>query len=370
MAISSLLRTRRLGVVALSVLALLVAGCGSDAGPADADAASEDGDPAGGAIADAATLHVVATTSILGDIVEDLVQDDGEVTVVMPPGADPHGFQPSAADAAALREADLVVANGLDLEESLRSVLQAAEDDGVRVFELAPELDPLPFGSAVVDEHPDGHDHAHEDEHVDGDDHAHPDEDAHDDEHDHAHGPDDPHVWFDPVRMADGVHLIAAELAAVDQRLDDDVWTQRAEDYADRLLEVHTELEALFAAIPDENRRLVTNHDALGYLAHRYGFEVLGTVIPGASTQAETDPQRFAELIATVERAGVPAVFAENTDSTRLAEQLASEVLGRSDLDLEVVPLYTDALGEPGSGAGTYLGLLRTTAQRIADALS
>ncbi len=126
----------------------------------------------------------------------------------------------------------------------------------------------------------------------------------------------------------------------------------------------------MFATIPEADRQLVTNHEALGYLASRYDFEILGTVIPGSSTQADADPAGFSELIATVEEADVPAVFAENTDSTVLAEQLASEVIGRGDLEVEVVPIYTDALAEEGSGAETYLGLLRTTAELITDALA
>jgi ABC-type Zn uptake system ZnuABC Zn-binding protein ZnuA len=224
----------------------------------------------------------------------------------------------------------------------------------------------------------DGDGHSHDDDghgHDDDDGHGHDDDDdghGHDDEgddHGHAHGPEDPHIWFDPIRMADGVQLIAAELADVDDTHDAEEWERRADEYVAELLAVHEEMEALFDQIPAENRQLITNHDALGYLAHRYGFEVLGTVIPGSSTQAEADARQFSELIRTVEEAGVTAIFAENTDSTTLAEQLASEVVGRTDVEVEVVKLYTDALGEPGSGAETYLDLLRTTAQRITDAL-
>ena len=164
--------------------------------------------------------------------------------------------------------------------------------------------------------------------------------------------------------------ILAAELAALDTSIDEDEWLARGEVYAAELLDVHEEMEELFAAIPDDGRKIVTNHEALGYLAARYDFEVLGTVVPGSSTQAETDPRSFAELIETVEDAGVSVVFAENTDSIVLAEQLAGEVVGRTDVEIEVVPIYTDALGEEGSGAETYLGLLRTDAQLIADALS
>ncbi len=395
------------GLAIAAVLGLLVTACGATEDPV-ADDPVPDGSAAAEQVDEATVEHdeapaqdgvlVVATTSILGDIVATLVGDDGRVEVLMPPGVDPHGYEPSARDAAMLREADLVVANGLQLEENLIAALAAAEDDGVRVFEVAPELDPIAFdwdgphdhghddghqedhGHDHGHEEEHGHDHGHEEEHGheedhghdDGheDDHGHEEDHGHEDAHGHDHGPDDPHIWFDPIRMAEGVQLIAAELAAVATTLPAEEWAQRGQEYADLLLELHEELEATLADVPPENRQLVTNHDALGYLAMRYDLEVLGTVIPGATTQVETDARSFAALIDTVETAGVSVVFAENTDSTVLAEQLASEVIGRGDLHVEVVRIYTDALGEEGSGAETYPGLLRTTVTRIADALS
>jgi zinc/manganese transport system substrate-binding protein len=373
----------------MAVVGLVAAACGTAAEPdpsADEGAGEETAEQEEVAAGPTSDLLVVATTSILGDVVGNLVGGDGTVEVVMPPGADPHGFQPSASDAAMLREADLVVANGLQLEENLLSALEAAEEDGVRVFELAEQLDPIEFdedGSGHADgdeddghghgDEDDGHGHGDEDDGHGDEDDGHGDEDdghGDEDDHGHDHGAEDPHVWFDPVRMADGVRLLAGELAEVDDHLDAEEWERRGDAYAEEVLAVHDELVTLFDGIPDEDRKLVTNHEALGYLADRYGFEVLATVIPGSSTQAEADARQFSQLIQTVEEAGVTAVFAENTDATTLAEQLASEVGGRSDLEVEVVRLYTDALGEPGSGAETYLDLLRTTGQRIADALS
>jgi zinc/manganese transport system substrate-binding protein len=371
-------------LVSLAALSLVVTACGAGGteGPVASPGQEEDDDAE--AVEPASDLLVVATTSILGDVVANLVGEDGRVEVIMPPGADPHGFQPSASDAATLREADLVVANGLQLEENLLSALEAAEEEGVRMFEVAEHLDPIEFdwdgpGHAHGEDDGHGHDeddgHGHDEDdghgHDEDDGHGHDEEDGgHDEDDGHAHGPEDPHIWFDPVRMADGVRLIAAELADVDDHVDADEWERRADAYADELLAVHDELEAGFATIPEEDRKLVTNHDALGYLAYRYDFEVIGTVVPGSSTQAEADARQFSQLIETVEEAGVTAVFAENTDSTALAEQLASELDGRSDLEVEVVRLYTDALGEPGSGAETYLDLLRTTGQRIVEALT
>lgn len=354
-------RVRRLAAV-VATLGLALAGC---TGPEPASPAPTPADPS---LADPGPvdpeepsgLLVVATTSILGDIVRVLVEDDGDVRVLMPPGVDPHGFQPSAADAALLREADLVVANGLGLEERLLDALEAALADGVHVFELAEHLDPIDFGEAAHDD-----DHGHDD-----DDHGHEDDDhGHDDDdHGHDHGPLDPHVWFDPVRMAEGVRLLAAELATV-AGSDASVWEQRGQAYADELLTLHDEIAARYEAIPEARRVVVTNHEALGYLAHRYGLRVVGTVIPGGTTHAETDPRRFAELVETVERTGVRAIVAENVDSTRLAEQLAQELAARGGTPVEVVHVHTDALGQPGSGAEDYLGLLRSTAFTIADAL-
>ena len=389
------IRAHRAAAAALAA-SLVLSACGTDEEPEAAP--EEEPEPTD-------DLQVVATTSILGDVVENLLGEDGTVEVIMPPGSDPHGYEPSARDGATLREADLVIANGLQLEENLLSALEAAEEDGIRVFEVAGHLDPIdfdwegPHDHGHGDEADDGHaheddddGHAHEDDGSDEDDrhsheendghshddegngyedddgHAHEDDDGHDE--DDGHGPEDPHFWHDPLRMADAVHLIAAELADVSEVVDADEWEARAHSYEEEILAVHEEVEQLLADVPDEHRKLITNHDAFGYLAARYDFEVLGTVVPGATTDAETNPGDFAELIQTLEEARVPTIFSENIESDRLSEQLASEVLGRSDLEVEVIELFSDALGEPGSGGETYLGMLRTNAERIADGLA
>ena len=339
----------RIGTCRRAVIAVLSAGLALSA----CDAGQESGENGAD---DAATLSdevtVMATTSILGDVTAQVLGEDGAVEVIIPPGSDPHGYEASPRDAAMLREADLVVANGLQLEENLASALAAAEQDGARVLEVAPELDPIAFEDGA-------HDHDHGD---DGDDVAH-DHDGHD------HGPADPHVWHDPLRMIDAVHLVAAELAELIGAQQADELQARADAYEQQLREVHTDVEAILAEIPADNRALITNHDSFNYLAARYDLEVLGTVIPGSSTDAATSPAEFAELITTLEQAQVPAVFSENVEADRLSEQLAGEVLDRADLEVEVVQLYSDALGEPGSPGETYLGMLRENAERIAAAL-
>ena len=359
------------GLAAVIATGLVLSACSADDAGDDTAAEASDAAPV------VEPVRIVATTSILGDLVANIVGDDGTVDVLIGAGVDPHAYQASARDAAALRDADLVVANGLLLEEGLLAALDAAEGEGVRVLTVADKLDPIEFGSGHAhhghDDHDDHDDHGHDhddhghDDHDHDHDHDKDDEHGHEDHDDHDHGDEDPHFWWDPIRTAAAVELIAAELSVVRPDID---WSMRADAYVLAILEAHEELEVLFAAIPEERRRIITNHDSLGYLEARYGFEVIGTVIPGSSTTVETSARAFAALVDLMVDEGVSVVFAENTDSVTLAEQLASETIGRSDLDVTVVRILTDALGEPGSGADTYLGMLRTTAALIHAALA
>ena len=167
---------------------------------------------------------------------------------------------------------------------------------------------------------------------------------------------------MDPLRMASAARLIAAELSAVvgsDQ-------TMCAVEYAASLEALDAEVASLLAEVPVQSRKLVTNHDAFGYFAERYGFEVVGTIIPSGSTLAEPSASDVAALVEAIEHEGVPAIFAETTHPADLAEVIASEI----GAQIAVVTLYTGSLGERGSGAETYDGMIRTNAQRIVEALS
>ncbi len=141
-------------------------------------------------------------------------------------------------------------------------------------------------------------------------------------------------------------------------------YAARGDAYAAELRSLDAEIQAAIDSIPPERRKLVTNHDALGYYADRYGLEIVGTVIPGLETTAEPSAREVAALIEAIEAEGVPAIFAENTTSPALAEELADEAGVRV-----VDDLYTDSLGEPGSGADSYLGLMRTDTILIVEAL-
>ena len=181
-------------------------------------------------------------------------------------------------------------------------------------------------------------------------------------EHSDEHGEGDPHFWFDPTRVARAVDLIAERLAVVAPGID---WSARADDYREEVLATDAEVERILSAVPRDRRTLVTNHDSLGYFADRYGFEVIGTVIPGGGAEAEPSARDLADLVALLEAEDVAVIFAENIDPSGLAEAVAAEV----DHPVEVVELYTDGLGEPGSGADSYLGLLLTDAMLMAEAL-
>ncbi|MYG72802.1 MAG: zinc ABC transporter substrate-binding protein [Acidimicrobiia bacterium] len=382
----------------LAVLALIAAGCGND-----------DEDDGGG------VPTVIATTSIWADVVANVACDGlAEVVTVIPPGGDPHAFQPSLSDRENMEHAALIVANGLFLEEGLEDTIDAVEDAGTPVFRVADHVSVIEFGSAMghddhEDEHEDdhddheGHDHDedeheddhddheddhddheddhdeddghghdeddHEDDHDEDDGHGH-DEDDHEDDHDeddghghaHAHGSEDPHVWFDPIRVADALPALSQALAT-QAGLDAAALDECVAAYHSELIALDAEVDAVLASLHPEDRLLVTNHDALGYFADRYGFQVIGTVIPSGSTLAAASPAGLQELVELIDETGVSAIFSETTHSSD-----DTEALGR-EAGVQVVSLNTGSLGPADSSSGTYIGFIRTNAQKIAEGL-
>ncbi len=285
---------------------------------------------------------VVATHSILGDLAVNVLGDEAQVEVVMPAGIDPHEFEPSAAQIALLNEADLVVANGLGFEAGLEDALDAAVDDGVPVLELGEDLDPIPLPDGAPEEHEGEEEHA-----------------------DEGHGDDDPHWFTDPLRMARAAGLVAAAVSDLDG-VDPAIVEAQAEAHAAAIEAADGEIAADLEAIPEERRKLVTNHEVFGYFADRYGFEVVGTVVPSGTTLAEPSSSELADLVEVIDETGVQAIFADTSSSADLAEVLAAE----TGDDIAVVELFSESLGDEGSGAETYLELIRTNADRIVDALA
>lgn len=342
-------RTRLTLILAgFSAAALTLAACGGSSDSADTSG-STDG------------LSIVATTTILGSVAGDIATcAGGSVTTLMPIGADPHDFTPSSAQVAQIVGADVVIANGLGLEEGLADALSSAVADGAEVIEVAELVDPIEFGAGGHSHEDEAHeDEAHEDEdHADeGDDHSH--DEAKEDDHDH--GSLDPHFWFDMNRMADAAVIIGDDLA----ELGGPAYAECGQRVAEEIRAAEAEVAALLESVPADKRILITDHDALGYLADAYGYEVAGVVIPGGSTLAEPSSAELRALVELIEAEGVPAIFANTADPTTLADAVAAE----AGENVEVVVLYVGSLGEPGSDADTYIGMMLTNARLIADAL-
>ena len=323
------LRVRPLAIGLLLVAALAVPGA------AGADARS-----------------VVVTTPILGSVVRELAGESAQVTVLMEPGVDPHDWSPSAREIALVFDADLVVANGLDLEAGLADALEEAEASGVPVFHAtdwvtvrvpgAPVPSPAAGGSPAPAASPEP-DHEEED-------HA----EASGDDQDHEHAGGDPHFWTDPVAMTAVVAALADALAAAGI----DVSLQRDQVTA-ALTEVDAELGARIAAIPAERRRIVTGHESLGYFADRYGIAVVGAVIPGLSTQGEVSAQELGALAAAIRESGVTAIIVEVGTPQAVAEAIAAETGAR------IVPLADLTLPPDGS----YISYLRGIAETVITAI-
>lgn len=286
---------------------------------------------------------VVATTSILGDVVDAAAGGLVVVDVVIPRGADPHDFAPSARAATEMEQADLVVAIGAGFEAGLADVVDAVASSGTPVLSLA---DAIGLGGDSDD-----------DEH---DDDEHADDEHDDDEH---HGVD-PHLWTDPTLVIEAVEALGDRLAELDGV--DPVQVERSvERYLAELAELDASIERRVAEIPPGRRVLVTDHEVFGHFADRYGFEVVGAVVPSLTTNAETSARELEALADTIRAEGVPAIFVETTQSSRLAEALAAEV---GD-DVALVELHTESLSQPGGPAATYLELMRYDADAIAEAL-
>lgn len=308
-------------VVGGAAALLVVAGaCG---GP------DQEGDPA-----QQGAVSVVATTTILGDIVERVVDcGDGEVTTLMPVGADPHDYAPSSAGVRDMVMADLVVANGLGLEEGLTTAIEAAREDGANVLEVAPLLDPIPLATGPAA-----------------------------DEGSTDRG-SDPHVWLDVKRMAKAATFVGNELADV---TGDDAYATCGRQVAADIGDVDSQVRGTLERVPAQHRVLVTDHEAFAYFAQAYDFTVAAVVVPGGSTLADPSSEHLAELVGVIQDTGVQAIFGNVAEDSALLDALAEE----SGRDVEVVPLYVGSLGPDGSGAGTYPAMMLKNAELIADALT
>jgi zinc/manganese transport system substrate-binding protein len=355
-------------------------------------------------------LKVVATFTILADVAQQVAGEQAQVVSLMPIGSDPHTFIASPQDVATLVEADVVLSNGANFEEGLLDILSANAEDIHEV--VASSCVPIwsfeAHDHAEGEEHSEGEAHSEEADHAEGeahsDDHDHvegemkpldelceshwaalaetvgglpayfeategplyalecsPHEHEEGEEHSHAEGCD-PHVWMDPHNVILWTVMIRDTLSSLDPD-HADVYSANAEAYITQLVATIAPNSALLAAIPAEERILITSHNTFGYLANPAEFEVVEGVIPGGGTAGEPSAAEFVDLIELIAETEVPAIFTENTTPPALVQQLADETGVRVEL------LYTDSLGPADSPASTYLDLLNYNVAAIATAL-
>ncbi|MDP2713017.1 MAG: metal ABC transporter substrate-binding protein [Solirubrobacteraceae bacterium] len=306
----------------------------------------------------------VATTTQVGDLARAVAGDRAEVRQILSPNTDPHDYEPRPSDVAAVSGAVVVLRSGGDLDDWLDGVLRNARSDARSVTLI----------DAVRTREGDGHGHDDDDAHGD-DGGAHDDDDAHDDE-DGAHDDDDdgaredaddehdaevdPHWWQDPRNAVLAVQRIRDAMIAADPG-GRATYTANAAAYVTRLQALDRAIASCMRSIPAAKRKLVTDHDALGYYADRYGIEVVGSVIPALSTQAQASAGEVARLVREIRAAGVTTIFPQSSVDVKLTRAIAR------DAGATVGPaLYADTLGPRGSAGETYLGALRFNTQALA----
>ena len=276
-------------------------------------------------------LRVVATTSIIADVVANIGGDLIELRGLMAAAEDPHSYQSTPLDLVALEEADVVFVNGWNLEEELAATIEENFSD--KAVPISAGIEPL----------------------------RRDDPDAGDAR---ATAAIDPHVWLDVKNVQQWARNVAAVLSALDPQ-QAAAYAANLAAYLEQLDELELEIRAQVQGLPAEKRTLVTNHDAFAYFAAAYGFDIVGALIPAQSTQAEPSASDLASLLQVMESEAICTIFAETTQRTRLAETMAAEL--SHCRSVRVLALYSGALGE--GEAATYIGMVRSNIQTILDGL-
>ena len=297
-------------------------------------------------------IPVVATFSILGDMVERIGGEHIALTTLVGPEGDAHVYQPTPKAARSVAEADLLFMNGLEFEGWLERLAEAASFDGAMVVATT-GVSPIAFEEHEDDDHGD---HAGHDEH---DEHAGHDE--HDEHAGHDHGTFDPHAWQSLDNAVIYANNIAAGLAQADPANASEYYTNRAAFVAE-IVALKSDIDAMMAALPADKRTVVTPHDAFGYFAEAYNLTFEAP--QGMSTESEVSAADVAALITQIRRESISAVFIESITDNRMMEQIANETgatIGGT--------LYSDALSGETGPASTYLDMMRHNATTLSDAL-
>jgi manganese/zinc/iron transport system substrate-binding protein len=298
------------------VSGILVAACGAAA------------DESGGDLADR-QIRVVTTTGMIADIAENVGGERVEVTALMGPGVDPHLYQASEGDVRRLEEADVILYNGLHLEAQMARVLErmgerptVAVTDGIDRDKL---LTPAEF-----------------------------------------EGDYDPHVWFDVTLWMKAAEEVRDTLIAIDPD-QTDTYRANANQYLSQLRELDGYVREQATRIPENQRVIVTAHDAFNYFGRAYGFEVRG--LQGISTAAEAGTADVQNMAGFIAERQIPAIFVESSVSPRAVEALQKAVRARGQDVAIGGQLFSDAMGDPGTEEGTYIGMVRHNIGTIVSAL-
>jgi manganese/iron transport system substrate-binding protein len=269
-------------------------------------------------------VNVLATTTFLADITRNIAGDRAQVESILPPGTDPHGYQLTPTDVAKVTDSSVLIQNGLEYERFLGTALENAGGEHL-VITATNGLTPRAATDA-------------------------------------GHAGGDPHMWLDPNLVITYVENIRDGLIQADPE-GAATYTARAAAYIIQLQELDAWIAEQVASIPSERRLLVTNHESLGYFADRYGFTMVGAVIPSLSTGASTSAQELAAVIDQIKFTGAPAIFLGEVENPNLAHQIAAET-GITVVD----DLHLESLTE-GAPAATYIEMMHYNVTRIVEAL-
>lgn len=309
------------GVALLGVIAAFLAACGTDSSAREGAAETVGG-----------VIRATTTTTLVTDVVRQVGGEDVEVEGLMGAGVDPHLYEASQGDIAALTDADVIFYSGLFLEGQMNDILvkTARQTLAVRVTEAIPE-----------------------DQLLDSQDYE---------------GQADPHVWFDPILWETTVDPVVRTLSELKPRRAEH-FERNGEEYKRQIREAHGYVEQQLSSVGEDQRVLVTGHDAFRYFGERYGFEVRG--LQGISTESEAGAGDVRDLAEYLVENRIAAVYTESSIPRRNLEAVQAACQDRGwDLTIPDKELYSDAMGEPGTADGTYPGMIRANADTITDGLS
>ena len=346
----------KFGVLALSLVLIACSGGSADAGCPEIDGRE---------------INVVATTPMIGEFVNQIGGDSINLTVLMPPEANPHTYEPAPQDAGTIADADLVFYTGLMYEPApLIELLENSVCGSEALAEVGESVFPIEFKEGGHDDHHDdhgekGHDDHGEEGHDDHDEEGHDDhdEEGHDDHsgHEgHGHGAYDPHFWFDPNRVAYAAEFIESKL--IERDPSNTASYQAAGDaYVNVLNSLTGQVSQLIASIPSQNRKLITTHESLGYLEAKFGLEVLSTIIPDLDSSNEISPSQLVGVIDVIEDNNVKVIFIEAEAPSVYSETIVAETGIKA-----VEGLWVETL-RPGQ---TYPEFLITAVELIVENLT